>query len=229
MTTKILLVQDEAKLLELYDNSLSADGFDVITARTAAAAFQKALQFRPDVVLADVSLAGLGGFALTKRLASEPRTANIPVIMLSTAPEAEREKAGRTKQAVGDYIVEQASRPALKDKIRSVLRGAKLPRETREILGNSSLRLDVQARMVAVKGREVRLTRKEFYLLALFLRRPGLVLSVQRLLEDVWGYNAADYNDPRTIQTHISSLRRKLGAAFSRRVLSVSGIGYRFN
>lgn len=77
-------------------------------------------------------------------------------------------------------------------------------------------------------GSQGQLTRKEFDLLTTFLRRPARVLSTNYLLETVWGYDPADYNDPHTVGVHISSLRRKLGAAIGKRLVSVSGLGYRF-
>jgi DNA-binding response OmpR family regulator len=86
----------------------------------------------------------------------------------------------------------------------------------------------VEARVVAGRKGRIDLTRKEFDLLTTFLRKPGRVLSTAYLLETVWGYDPAVYNDPHTVETHLSSLRRKAGPALGRRFVNVPGLGYRF-
>jgi DNA-binding response OmpR family regulator len=223
--TRVLLLKDDTGF---YAQTLTADGFEVIAAKTSQEALQKAVEIRPDVVLADLSLL-MDGVALTERLKNDQRTTHIPVILISGANKAERDRAVRARTVADDYILEPSSRSILKARIYSILRSVKAPLESKEVIGDAGVRLDVHARTVSVKGRAVKLTRKEFDLLALFLTRKGRVLTIGRLLEDVWGYDAADYNDPRTIQTHVSSLRRKLGPGVGRRIWSVSGIGYRFD
>lgn len=90
------------------------------------------------------------------------------------------------------------------------------------------MRRGPEARAVKVKGAPVKLTRKEFDLLALLLTSPGKVLSAGQLLEKVWGYDPAEYNDTHTVEVHISNLRKKLGAELSARIASVTGVGYKF-
>lgn len=211
-----------------YEQSLRADGFEVIPVKTSFEALQKSVEVRPDIILADLSLL-MDGVALIERLKNDTRTTHIPVILISGANKVERDKALRIKKVADDYILEPSSRMILKARIHSTLRAVTAPLETKEILGDLGIRLDVSGRTVTVKGHAVKLTRKEFDLLTLFLTRKGRVLTIQRLLEDVWGYDSADYSDPRTVQTHISSLRRKLGSKVGRRIWSVSGIGYRFD
>jgi DNA-binding response OmpR family regulator len=223
--TRVLLLKDDTGY---YRESLIADGFEVIAVKTSQEAIQRAVEVRPDVILADLSLA-LDGVALMDGIKRDQRTAHVPVILISGANRSDRERAARIKKAADDYILEPSSREILRARIHSVVRGGAVRLEAKEIIGDLGVRLDVQGRTVSIKGREIMLTRKEFDLLALFLTRKGRVLSIQRLLEDVWGYDVADYSDPRTVQTHVSSLRRKLGDKMGKRIGCVFGIGYRFD
>lgn len=222
---RVLLLKDASGF---YEQTLRADGFEVIPVKTSREALSKAVEIRPDIILADLSLI-LDGVALIDQLKQDPRTTHIPVILISGANKEERELATRLKKVANDYIMEPSSRGILRARIHSTLRAVIVPLEVKEVLGDLGVRLDVLGRTLAIKGRAVKLTRKEFDLFTLFLQRKGRVLTIQRLLEDVWGYDGADYSDPRTVQTHVSSLRRKVGAVVGKRICSVSGIGYRFD
>jgi DNA-binding response OmpR family regulator len=100
--------------------------------------------------------------------------------------------------------------------------------ELGEILRSDGVALDVQARTVSHAGQRIDLTRKEFDILILLLRKRGHVLTSNFLLEAVWGYDLGEYNDPHTVTVHLSSLRRKLGPRLGRRIVTVPGSGYRF-
>jgi two-component system alkaline phosphatase synthesis response regulator PhoP len=110
--------------------------------------------------------------------------------------------------------------------LRRCAAGAAPPKTTLNAYG---LQIELDARTVKRKGKALPLTRKEFDLLTVFLRRPNQVLSIQYLLETVWNYDPADYNDPHTVGVHISSLRKKVGAPVAKRIVSVPSLGYRFD
>jgi DNA-binding response OmpR family regulator len=129
-----------------------------------------------------------------------------------------------------DYLSKPMAAALLVTKVKAVLRrcggAAEMPKTKLKAHG---LEIDLQARVVTSKGKRLPLTRKEFDLLLTFLRRPGQVISMQYLLETVWGYDPADYNDPHTIGVHISSLRKKIGPVVAKRIVNVPSLGYRFD
>jgi DNA-binding response OmpR family regulator len=171
---------------------------------------------------------GADGFAFTRQLKSDRRTAQIPVILMSGHHKSDEDQVEGIDRGADDYLLRPFSHRLLSAKVKAVLRRYAAPAELEKALKAAGLSLDVQARTVAVNDKQIPLTRKEFDLLTTFLRKKGRVLSVPYLLETVWGYDPAHYNDPHTLQVHLSSLRRKLGAKVAKRIVSVPGLGYRF-
>lgn len=226
---KILAVDDEPDSLVVLKQRLENDGFSVVLAKNADEAFQAAVDSKPDVVLSDVAMPGADGFALCRRLKSDARTSSTPVILLSGLHSSEDDQLEGLEGGADDYLPKPYPPRLLSAKIRTLLRRYAAPHELGETLAAESIKLDVQARTVEHKGKRIALTRKEFDLLTLFLRKPGRALGVDYLLETVWGYDPADYNDPRTLQVHVSSLRKKLGPKLGKRIISVTGHGYRFD
>lgn len=225
---KVLLVDDEPDMLTTYRGLLEKAGFSVLCAGSAREAQAAALESRPDLVLSDVAMPEGDGKSLAAALKGDPATAGIPIVLMSGAYKEEEHQAEGLEAGADDYLPKPASPRLLVARLRAVLRRAAAPAELAEALEASGIALDVSARIVTQAGRRVPLTRKEFDLLTTFLRRPGRVLSIPYLLETVWGYDPAEYNDPRTVTVHVSSLRGKLGKAFGERLASVPGLGYRF-
>jgi DNA-binding response OmpR family regulator len=225
---KVLLVDDDADNRLVFRHRLENDGFSIVEADGANEGFSAAVDSKPDVVLTDVSMPDGDGLSLCRRLRGDRRTSRIPIIMMSGVHNKEDEQLAGLEEGADDYLPKTYPPRLLSAKIRALLRRFAAPDELSSILKAEGLELDVQARTVSQKGKRVALTRKEFDLLTTFLRKPGQVLSNNFLLETVWNYDPADYNDPRTIQTHISSLRRKLGGKLGDRIVSVPGLGYRF-
>lgn len=126
-------------------------------------------------------------------------------------------------------LLKPLSEQLLLAKIDVVLARYRAPKETEQTLKHLGISVDVSSRIVKVEGREVALTRKEFDLLTALLTRRGRVNSVRFLLESVWGYEAETYNDPRTVQVHMSRIKRKLGKRFAANIVSVIGLGYRLD
>ena len=126
-----------------------------------------------------------------------------------------------------DYVIKPFSYPLLLAKIQAVIRrSAGRPRKAPN-LKKGALEMNLEGRTAKLGGKLLKLTSKEFDLLTALISNPGRVLSLTGLLEAVWGYNTADYNNPHTVEVHISNLRRKTGA-FSKRIIAVPGHGYKF-
>jgi len=229
MRYKILIVDDEADNLAVLKAILAREGFSVVQARSAREAMLAAVDSRPDLVISDVSMPEVDGVSLCQHLKKDRRTRSIPVILVSGVHKGDADQVKGIERGADDYLPKPFSAGLLFAKIQAVLRRYAAPEELKEQLKGAGLSVDVQARTVNLRGRRATLTRKEFDLLTTFLRKPGRVLSVPYLLETVWGYDPADYNDPHTVGVHISSLRKKLGPKLGRKVASVSGLGYRFD
>lgn len=224
---KILLVDDEPDMLTTYRTLLEKEGFTVLCAASAREAMATASDSRPDLILSDVSMPDTDGKALVQRMKADRATAAIPVVLMSGQYKEESDQAEGLEAGADDYLPKPASPRLMTARLRAVLRRFEAPKELGESLRLNGLQLDVSSRIVTQDNKRVPLTRKEFDLLTTFLRRPKRVLSVPYLLETVWGYDPAQYNDPRTVAVHVSSLRKKLGAAFGKRLAAVPGLGYR--
>jgi DNA-binding response OmpR family regulator len=220
----LLVVDDDARLRDLLRRYLSDSGFRVTGAADAAQARTQLASFAFDLIVLDVMMPGENGLDLTRSLRA---TSEVPVLLLTAMAEPE-DRINGLETGADDYLAKPFSGGLLAAKVRAVLRRYAAPKELQETLKAEGLALDVEARTASFKGRRIHLTRKEFDLLTTFLRKPGRVLSVTYLLETVWGYDPADYNDPHTVGVHISSLRKKLGTRLGDRIVSVSGVGYRF-
>lgn len=226
---KVLLVDDEPDMLTAYRVLLEGAGFSVLCAGSVREALAAARDSRPDLVLSDVAMPEADGKALAAALRGDPATAAIPVVLMSGAYKEEADQAEGLEAGADDYLPKPASPRLLVARLRAVLRRANAPAELAETLKAEGITLDVASRVVTQAGRRVPLTRKEFDLLTTFLRRPKRLLSIPYLLETVWGYDPAEYNDPRTVTVHVSSLRQKLGKRFGARLASVPAMGYRFD
>jgi len=220
---KVLLVEDETTLLELVAQYLTAEGFTVIQTANGDTALDLARHEQPDVCVFDVMLPGLDGLSLCRILRKE---SEMPIILL-TARGAEIDRVIGLESGADDYIVKPFSLPELVARVRAALRRA--PKLHGERLQCGDVSLDLVSRRVYSEGREVRLSHKEFELLATLMRNKGAVLSREFLITQVWGY---DFDgDPRTVDVHVRWLREKLEKDPSHpdRLQTVRGVGYRID
>lgn len=229
MKRRVLVVDDEDETRELLRDLLERAGYAVTALADPAEAFAEAAASKPDLVLSDVAMPGMTGVALCRRLKADPRTAAIPIILLSGVRRGDAEQARGIEQGADDYVLKPYAPRLLLAKIKAVQRRFDAPAELKETLEAEGLALDVYARTVRLRGRAVGLTRKEFDLLTALLRLKGRVAGVAYLLEHVWGYDPNDYAERHTVESHVSTLRRKLGARWAKRIVSVPGLGYRFD
>jgi two-component system phosphate regulon response regulator PhoB len=225
MRPRILAVDDEPDLLELVRMGLEAAGYEVETAETGARALERLRAAPPDLVLLDLMLPDLSGTELCKRIRSDARLSELPVIML-TAKGEEVDRVVGFELGADDYVTKPFSPRELALRVRAVLSRRRIePTPTTALLRRDPLRVDPERHRCWVDDDEVILTAKEFQLLVSLMRRPGRVYTRDQLLDDVWGSDITVTS--RTIDTHLKRLREKLGSA-GPLIETVRGVGYRF-
>ncbi len=220
---KILVVEDERLISDFVAKGLRAEGYVVEVAERGDQALDLARQLEPDLVVLDVMLPGLDGFAVLGALrAADPA---LPVVMLTARGEIPDRIRGLDLGAT-DYVVKPFAFAELAARIRAHLR-ASAAREVRaDLLQVGPIALDLLSREVQVDGTVVSLSAREFALLAYLMRHPGQVLSRQQILDGVWGYDF----DPRSnvVDVYVGYLRRRLAEAGAPSALAtVRGMGYR--
>lgn len=218
----IYLVEDDASIRELVAYALNNSGFEA-EGFAAPADFWKAMEHRrPQLVLLDIMLPGEDGLQILKKLRSAPATRRLPVIMV-TAKGSEYEKVMGLELGADDYIPKPFGMMELVARVKAVLRRTgSVPAEETASVG--PIRIFPEEHRVEVDGREVALTLKEYELLSMLLRNRGVVLTRDRLLEEIWGYSFDGEN--RTVDVHIRTLRQKLGPAGDL-IETVRGVGYK--
>ena len=219
---KILVVEDEMTLRETLAYNLKREGYEVAATGDGGEALELAREHEFDLIVLDVMLPTLDGLSIVRILRKEQRT---PIILL-TARSGEVDRIMGLETGADDYVVKPFSLGELLARVRAVLRRATPEATTR--LESGELSLDLIGRKAYRGGQEMRLSHKEFDLLAALIRNTGTALSRERLLQQVWGY---DYpGDTRTVDVHIRWLREKIeeDAADPKRIVTVRGVGYRF-
>ncbi len=229
MPAKILVVDDDRQILTLVKKFLSASGLTPLICDDGSQALLLVRDSRPDLILCDAVMPGLGGNALCRHIKREADTRSIPVILMSGQRVDDKDVLQGFEGGADDYVLKPFSLPVLLARIQAVLRRYSTASQDGDRLRKCGVELDASGRTVKVGKAPVSLTRKEFDLLAVLLEKSGKVLSVPYLLETVWGYDPADYNDPGTVEVHVYHLRKKLGAALAKRIINLPGLGYKFD
>jgi two-component system, OmpR family, response regulator RegX3 len=222
------MVEDERSIIEPLAEALQREGFGTEVAETAARARELAERIEPDLVLLDVMLPDGSGYDICRELRASSR---VPIIML-TARGEETDRIVGLELGADDYIVKPFSAREVAARIRAVLRRAgdaaesKVERPGAHEVG--PVRVDPNRRTATVNGQDMDLTRKEFELLELLMREAGSVVSRERLIDEVWDVNW--FGSTKTLDVHVSSLRRKLGddSQNPRFIHTVRGVGFRF-
>ncbi len=222
----ILVVEDEPSIGEVVSMYLERAGYQVKVARDGEAALAALAQRLPDLVVLDLMLPKVDGLEITRWLRSQGET---PIIML-TARREERDRIAGLEMGADDYVVKPFSPQELVSRVRAVLRrthGSPLA-GAEAAISAGDLTIDPGTRLVTVAGSVRTLSAKEFDLLLLLARHPRQVFTRDQLLDRVWG--TAEYIDPSTVTVHVRRVREKIEAdpADPRHLLTVWGIGYRF-
>ncbi len=224
MAVTILVVDDEQDVLDLVVYNLQKAGYRTVAAREGAGALQKARDLLPALIVLDVMLPELDGTEVCKCLRAEPKTAGIPIIML-TAKAEEVDRIVGLELGADDYVTKPFSPRELVLRVKKLLGRTRSITAASEVFKSGDLLLDTAKHEITVKGKPVELTATEFKLLETLMERRGRVQTRDRLLQDVWGYEGD--MDTRTVDTHMRRLREKLGKAADA-IETVRGIGYRF-
>jgi two-component system, OmpR family, phosphate regulon response regulator PhoB len=219
----VLVIEDEKDLADLIAFHLEKEGFRPIVAEDGTSGLNEARRSKPDLILLDLMLPGMMGTEVCRILKGTEQTAAIPVIML-TAKGEEIDRVVGFEVGADDYVVKPFSTRELMLRVRAVLRrsGEQAPRSS--LLAIGPLEIDTERHLVTVSGDEVPLTSTEYKLLLNLAQRIGRVQSREILLQEVWGYNY--FGDTRTVDTHLTRLRTKLGAA-GEMIKTVRGFGYK--
>lgn len=202
----ILIVEDEADIVTLLRYNLEKEGFRVIAAGDGEEALLLAGEQSPNLMLLDWMLPLMSGLEVCRQLRRNPKTRDIPVIML-TARGEEGDRVRGLNSGADDYITKPFSPTEMVARIRAVLRRA-APGLSEETLEFSDVVMDLAAHRVRRGGRDVHLGPTEFRLLRHFMQHPGRVFSREQLLDIVWGHDV--YVEPRTVDVHIRRLRKAL-------------------
>jgi DNA-binding response OmpR family regulator len=227
MKERALIVDDDAELLGILRKYLENHGLETISAANGAEALAAAPSGKPDIIITDVEMPRMDGFTLCRRVKENKVLADIPVIIMTGKKISEADQVAGYGYGADDYVVKPFSYPVLLAKVRAMLRRAARGKKKASVFKAGDLELNLEGRTIKIKGKPVKLTSKEFDLLHTLASKPGKVLSLNSLLEAVWGYNTADYNDPHTVEVHVSNLRRKIGT-LGKRIKAVPGHGYKF-
>ena len=218
----IYCVEDDGNIRELVVYTLNTTGMEACGFEDGKS-FMEALAFEtPELILLDIMLPGEDGLSLLKKLKSSQKTKEIPVMMV-TAKGAEYDKVIGLDGGADDYVTKPFGMMELVSRIKAVLRRTKKEKgDGQYSIGNLSI--DLKKHVVIVDGKQVTLTLKEFELLGRLVQNANIVLTRDRLLEDIWGY---DFDgETRTVDVHVRTLRQKLGSAGDM-IQTVRGVGYR--
>lgn len=221
---RILVVDDDPTVAEVVARYLARDGHQVDCVADGLAALRIAAERTPDLVILDLMLPGIDGLEVCRRLRERWP---VPVVMLTALGE-ETDRLVGLETGADDYVTKPFSPRELTLRVRSVLRRARgaLAR-TYGTITDGDLRVDAAAHEVALRGREVALTAREFDLLAYLLRHPRQAFTRENLLKAVWGWEFGDYS---TVTVHVRRLREKIedDPTEPRRIVTVWGVGYRY-
>jgi DNA-binding response OmpR family regulator len=221
---RILIVDDEPEIVRGLEDNLRFEGYQTVSATNGEEALARVSSEALDLVLLDVMMAKTSGWDVCREL--RRRGIDVPVIML-TARGAEADRVLGLELGADDYVTKPFSLRELLARVRAVLRRPG-PRRKSEELAFGEARIRLRGRQVFRAGREVRMTRKEFDLLVFLVEHRGEVVTRERLLDEVWGYER--FPTTRTVDTHVLKLRRKIEADPDRPkwILTVHGQGYKF-
>ncbi len=221
---RILVVDDEPMVREVLVTYLEREGYAVDQATDGKAALELAASAKPDLIVLDVMLPEVDGFAVLTRLR---QTSSVPVILV-TARTAEPDRIVGLELGADDYVVKPFSPREVVARVRSVLRRAHAPMVS-DRLEFDGLVVDGSSREVRLDGDPVELTPKEFDLLAYLAASPRIAMSRSTLLENVWD-SSPYYQDPSTVTVHVARLRQKIERDPNqpRWITTVRGVGYRF-
>ena len=223
MAKTVLVIDDEAELIRLLDYNLTRAGYLALGAKDGPAGLALARKHSPDLVILDVMMPGMDGWEVCKALRQDPSTAWVPILMLTSKAE-ESDRVLGLELGADDYVAKPFGVRELLARVKALLRRSESASAPPEVLRSGKIVVDAGRRAVTAAGKPVALTATEFNLLRALVERPGRVFSREDLVTRARGEEATVVD--RTIDVHVSSLRRKLGR-LGDMIETVRGVGYR--
>ncbi len=223
---RILVVDDEIEIMRALQRSLAAHDYEVFTAMNGEEALEAIAQYRPDLLLLDLGLPGISGLEVCKQVRKQ---SNLPIIVLSVK-DTERDKVLALDLGADDYVSKPFGINEVLARVRVALRhSAQVQSGTEPVFAAGPLSVDFARRLVQVNGQEVKLTPTEYDLLKALIKNAGKIMTRQMLLTQVWGTGYG--SEAHYLHVYIGQLRRKIepDPAHPRFILTISGVGYRFN
>lgn len=221
---KILVIEDNRDYQFLIQTALGQD-FKVSCADTGRQAVDLAREFKPDLILLDISLGDVDGFEVCHLLKGQKETATTPIIFLSSRNDSHSKVMGFDLGA-DDYIEKPFDAEELKARVKLRIKQSHMRKEVAAVFEIPGLKIDFLGHRVFIETKEVSFSALEFKLLSFFVRNPDRVLSREKILNNVWGVDT--FVTDRVVDSHIRSIRKKLGT-FKDHIESIYGEGYRFN
>lgn len=218
----IFCVEDDKSIRDLVIYTLTAVGYEAEGFATGEEMFKALEKTSPQLIMLDIMLPDEDGLAILKKLKSDPMTEDIPVIM-ATAKGTEYDKVVGLDLGADDYLAKPFGMMEMISRVKAVLRRS-APKEKTDLLRMGKLELDEKRHTVSADGTQIQLTLKEYELLRVFMKNPGIVFSRDSLLSIVWGINFI--GESRTVDVHIGTLRTKIGEC-GNYIETVRGVGYK--
>lgn len=220
--SKLLVVDDEIRIRDMIRKYAEFEGYEVVEAQDGMDAIEKCRNEEFDLIIMDVMMPNLDGFSAVREI---HKSRNLPVIMLSARGE-EYDKIHGFEIGVDDYVVKPFSPKELMMRVGAVLKRVQnASSQIKDVFTYEGLRVDFTARVVYIDEERLEMTPKEYALFFYLVRNKGIALTREQLIKDVWGYDF--YGDDRTLDTHIKLLRKSL-REYSRLIVTLRGVGYRF-
>lgn len=215
--SKLLIVDDEEKIVEVLKEYAVFNGYEVDTASNGKEAIEKALKTNYDCMLIDIMMPEMNGYDAVKEIKKDK---NLPTIMVSARSE-EYDKLLGFDLGIDDYIVKPFSPKEVMARVKAIIKRYSL---NTEIVTEAELTVDLGARIVTLCGERINLTNKEYDLLVFLVKNKNIALTRDKILKEVWGYDY--FGDGRTVDTHIKMLRSHLND-FGGRIKTIHGVGYK--
>lgn len=220
MAETIVIIEDDESIREMLRYYFHSVGYEVACFESGEEYFEKGGDYKPSLFILDIMLPGMDGLEILRRVRTDARLEDTPVLML-TARTSEMDKVKGLETGADDYVVKPFGIMELQARVKALLRRAGRPK-AESVLTCGDLEIDPAAREVRKNGQLVELTYKEFELLRLLCAHRGMVLTRDDILQAVWDYDFA--GETRTVDMHVKTLRQKLGDGY---IQTVRGVGYK--